>query len=93
MGEISLVYPDDMPLGDRRRSYALEWIENVAEVDPDPVVLTNYIVRYVGTNFFVVFFTFSWGFYIFTIIKIGAHPIITLRMALTALAHERSLSF
>ena len=59
MGEISLVYPGDMPPGDRRRSYALEWIENVAEVDPDPVVLTNYIVRYAGTNFFVVFFTFS----------------------------------
>ena len=32
------------------------------------------------------------GFYIFTIIKIDAHPIITLRMALTTLPDERSLS-
>ena len=33
------------------------------------------------------------GFYIFTIIKIDAHPIITLRMALTTLPDEKSLSF
>ena len=32
------------------------------------------------------------GGYIFTIIKIGVHPIITLRMALTTLPDERSLS-
>ena len=33
-----------------------------------------------------------WGFYIFTIIKIDAHPIITLKMSLTILPNERNLS-
>jgi len=54
MGENSIVRP-----GDRLRSYALQWVQNVAEGDPDPVVPPTYIVRYPGMNFFVVFFTFS----------------------------------
>lgn len=58
MGEISPVTPDDMPPGDRSREYLLEWIENVAEVDPNPGVPPTYIVRHNGTIFFF-FFTFS----------------------------------